>query len=145
MHGLAATADSQSPPGDGIYNAKAFVETYQRLRDLAKVALRAGLPVLADATFIKANQRALFRQLAEELHVPLVVLDFQLTEEVLRHRILQRARDEKTDASEATLEVLDYQLEHRESLTEAEQQHAVKIGIKTTLDDVLVTLHGRMV
>jgi aminoglycoside phosphotransferase family enzyme/adenylate kinase family enzyme len=145
MHGLAATADSQSAPGGGIYNAKAFVETYQRLRDLAKVALRAGLPVLADATFIKSNQRTLFRQLAEELHVPLVILDFQLTEEVLRHRILQRARDEKTDASEATLEVLDYQLEHREPLNEAEQQHAVKIGIKTTLDDVLVALRGRMV
>ena len=127
LHGLAATADSESPVAGGIYSASAFAETYARLRDLASVVLRSGQRVIVDATFIKGHQRNLFSQLAEVLSVPLVILDFPLAENELRRRISQRAASATGDASEANLEVLEYQLEQAESLTTAEQQHVITV------------------
>ncbi len=142
LHGLAATADSESPIGDGIYSAKAFTGTYLRLRDLADVVLRAVSPAIIDATFIRKHQRELFSRLAEELQVPLVILDFPLTEEGLRRRIEQRARGARDDASEATVEVLEDQLKHEEPLTTIEQQLAIRVSPDTTAEAVTVSLRN---
>ncbi len=127
LHGLAATADSGSPVGGGIYSAKAFNQTYERLRDLAGVVLRSGLPVIIDATFIKGHQRNLFSRLAGELQVPLVILDFPLAAGELRRRIEHRAHSATGDASEAGIEVLEYQLEHAEPLSASEKQQVITI------------------
>jgi predicted kinase len=144
LHGLAATAESESSVGCGIYNAKAFAETYSRLLDLASVVLDAGSPVIVDATFIRKHQRELFSRLAEELKVPLVFLDFPLEEEVLRLRIEQRAQGERGDASEATVEVLEYQLRHEEPLTTIEQQLAIRVEPDTTAESVTDALRKQI-
>ncbi|MCK4507630.1 MAG: ATP-binding protein, partial [Desulfuromonadales bacterium] len=116
--------------------------TYLRLRDLADVVLRAGSPAIIDATFIRKHQRELFSRLAEELQVPLVILDFPLTEEGLRRRIEQRARGARDDASEATVEVLEDQLKHEEPLTTIEQQLAIRVSPDTTAEAVTVSLRN---
>ena len=110
LHGFAATADSESPVAGGIYSANASAETYSRLRDLADVVLRSGQRVIVDATFIRRHQRHMFSRLAEELSVPLVILDFPLATEDLHRRFELRADSTNGDASEAGLEVLEYQL-----------------------------------
>jgi len=140
LHGLAATAGSASPVGGGIYGASAFARTYDRLRDLAGVVLRSGLPVIVDATFIKGQQRNLFRQLAAELQVPLFILDFPLAEGDLRQRVEQRAQNATADASEAGIEVLEYQLEHAEPLTASEKQRVITIHPDSTAEAVADTL-----
>ncbi|MEN8688452.1 MAG: AAA family ATPase [Desulfuromonadales bacterium] len=140
LHGLAATADSESPVAGGIYSASAFAETYTRLRNLAGVVLRSGHQVIVDATFIRHCQRRLFCRLAEELSVPLVILDFPLSAEELRRRIEQRAASVVDDASEAGVEILEYQIEQQEPLTAAEQQHVITIHPDSTAESVVDTL-----
>ena len=142
LHGLAATADSESPVAGGIYSASAFAETYSRLRDLADVVLRSGQRVIVDATFIRRHQRHMFSRLAEELSVPLVILDFPLAAEELRRRIELRAASTNGDASEAGLEVLEYQLEQQEPLTAAERQHVITIHPDSTAEVVGDTLRN---
>jgi len=142
LHGLAATADSASPVAGGIYSASAFDRTYTRLRDLACVVLRSGLPVIVDATFIKGRQRQLFRQLAGELRLPLIILDFPLAEGQLRRRIEQRAQSVAADASEADLAVLAYQLEYAEPLTASEKQLVISIHPDASSAAVAETVWG---
>jgi aminoglycoside phosphotransferase family enzyme/gluconate kinase len=136
LYGLAATDVSESPVDGGIYSAIAFKETYARLRELAAVLLRAGIPVIVDATFIKKQQRDLFRQLAEELQRPLFLLDFPLPEGELRCRVAQRIND----VSEANLDVLEYQLAQQEPLTENELQTAFKVEPETVINTVIKQL-----
>lgn len=132
LYGLKAQAKSGSPIDGGIYSQKAFAETYDRLHDIARTVLEAGFPVIVDATFLKHQQREQFRQLAEELEVSFVLLDFVTPEEELRRRIESRAGD----ASEATLEVLDYQLMHQETLTGDEDKNAMKVTPETTVENL---------
>jgi hypothetical protein len=142
LHGLTAKADSESPVAGGIYSASAFAETYTRLRDLASVVLRSGHQVIVDATFIRHCQRRLFSRLAEELSVPLVILDFPLAAEELRRRIEQRTASVVDDASEAGVEVLEYQIEQQEPLTAAEQQHVITIHPDSTAENVADTVRA---
>ncbi len=133
LYGLDATARSQSPVDGGIYSADAFQKTYEHLRELAGLLLRAGIPVIVDATFIRTAQRDLFRRLAKELQSPLFILDFPLPVKELHHRVAQRA----DDASEANLDVLEHQLEHQEPLTAGEQQVAFMVEPETNLETVI--------
>ena len=127
LHGLTASAQSGSPLNSGIYSKKASVDTYLRLRDIASTTLCCGLPVCVDATFLMRKQRELFLQLADDLKVPLIIVDFPLPEEVLRKRIEQRSRNEEVDASEATLKVLYAQLDKEEPLTSNERQKTIRV------------------
>jgi hypothetical protein len=61
-----------------------------------------------------------------------VILDFQASDEVLRNRLAERQRHAR-DASEATLEVLEHQLTHREDLTPAEREYAITIDTEETV------------
>ncbi len=133
LYGLDAAARSESPVDGGIYSADAFQKTYEQLRALAGVVLRAGMPVIVDATFIRTDQRDLFRRLAKELQCPLFILDVRLPVAELRHRVAQRSGD----ASEANLDVLEHQLEQQEPLTGDEQQIALKVEPETTVETVI--------
>jgi aminoglycoside phosphotransferase family enzyme/predicted kinase len=143
LYGLSPTAASESPIGGAIYSAKAFAGTYDRLRDIAGVVLRTGMPAIIDATFIKKDQRELFSRLAKDLQISLVLLDFPLSEAELRRRIAQRSRGAADDASEATLEVLEYQIEHEEPLTTIERQLAIRVSPDTTPETVAAAIRER--
>ena len=126
LHGLAADARSRSALGGGLYTAAATGDTYARLAALAEPVLWAGLPALIDATFLKRSQRESFFSLAERLAVPVNILDVQASEATIRERIHRRSA-EATDASEADLEVLTYQLRTAEPLSDAERTAAVTV------------------
>ncbi|RYF16534.1 MAG: hypothetical protein EOO30_10560 [Comamonadaceae bacterium] len=101
MHGLQAQADSRAA-GLAIYTHDATRRTYERLFVLARIALRAGFPVVLDAAFLRRDERAAARALAVQLGVPFKILDCDAPPEVLRARLAQR----RGDASEADAEVL---------------------------------------
>lgn len=142
LHGMAPTAKSGSPIDGGIYSVKAFADTYNRLRALAETILHSGTPAIVDATFIKQQQRQLFRQLAEDLNAPLIILDFPLDQEILRQRIEQRERSTEHDASEATVEVLDSQLKQAEPLTAAEKKRVIQVFHDTRAETVADALRN---
>ncbi len=142
LHGLSATTNSHSPPGGGIYDDMANQATYERLQLLAKAVLTAGYSVIVDATFLKMLQRDRLRYLAEELSVPLFILDFQVAEAELRRRIQQRAT-EGVDISEANMTVLGYQLAEQQPLSEEERALALTVWPDTMPDEVTNRLSER--
>ena len=133
MRGLAGDARTGSALGGDLYTPAATGETYRRLGELARKILEAGFPALVDATFLKAAQRAPFASLAEELDVPLVILDLDAPEAVLRERVSAREREGR-DASEATLAVLVRQIAEREALDAAERSSSVRVDTGRSYD-----------
>ncbi|MEK7321739.1 MAG: AAA family ATPase [Pseudomonadota bacterium] len=116
LFGLAADARGGSAVNDGLYSAEAGTRTYQHLAELAETVLGAGFPVIIDAAFLKRGQREMFHQLAERMHLPFVIFDCKAPSEQLRGRIAERATAGR-DASEATISVLEQQLEHGEPVS----------------------------
>ncbi|MGZ5006949.1 MAG: bifunctional aminoglycoside phosphotransferase/ATP-binding protein [Methylobacter sp.] len=137
LFGYQATSQTGSAIDDGVYTREAGLKTYQHLKDLAKIALEAGFPVIIDATFLKSEQRNLFRQLADDCGVPFHILSFQASDRELCRRIEQR----QNDASEATIAVLQHQQESAQPLSAQEQADALIIdtengnALETVLDN----------
>jgi aminoglycoside phosphotransferase family enzyme/predicted kinase len=127
LHGLDPLADSHAQPGMNIYDAAATQRTYARLLELARDLLKAGVPVIVDAAFLMLEERARFRELAQQLRVPFVIASLQAGSATLRARIVQR-RSEARDASEADLAVLAMLQEKQERLGAQESQCSVLFG-----------------
>ncbi len=145
LHGLDAHAHTRSAMAAGIYTAEASARTYKRLLALARSLLVAGYPVIVDAAFLKREQRAPFQALAQELRVPLLILDCQAPEELLLARLGQRERA-GIDPSEASAEVLRSQLATQEPLAETERSRAIVVQSTEPLqtDALLRTLRERL-
>lgn len=126
LYGLPLLAKSADLVAGGIYTAQASERTYQRLATLARDVLSAGLPVLVDATFLKAAQRGTMMALAQSLGVPCRILALDAPLGVLRQRVLQRA-EAGGDPSEADIVVLEMQLRQREPLAAEELAHAIHV------------------
>jgi aminoglycoside phosphotransferase family enzyme/predicted kinase len=131
--GFSAETKTKSAVGKGAYSADMTSQTYQRLLDLASLVVQAGPSVIVDATFLKQCHRQQFKELAQLHNVPIVILDIQASENILRSRITKRAEYDK-DASEATLAVLEQQFKSQESLTEDEEVHTIHIDTEKSLD-----------
>ncbi|EHQ53139.1 hypothetical protein ECTPHS_10641 [Ectothiorhodospira sp. PHS-1] len=115
LAGMDAHERGKDEYQQGLYSRDRTAQTYDRLAALSTLLLRAGYPVIVDATFLKADARARFADLARDLGVPFRVLDYQADPDCLRERITRRmtAGD---DASDADLEVLEMQLQHHDPL-----------------------------
>jgi hypothetical protein len=130
LAGLAPLSRTDSALNDDIYSESATQQTYARLAELAAATIRAGFSVIVDATFLKRHDRVRFRELAERLGVPFLILDFQAHLEVLRQRVALRDAVGR-DASEATLDVLRRQLETAEPLDADEAKFAIQIDTQS--------------
>ena len=65
-------------------------ELYFYLANSSKTALQAGFSTIIDATFLKIEQRSLFRQLSIECNAKFVIIDVLASYEELCERISQR-------------------------------------------------------
>ena len=122
LHGVAPTAHGESVAG--LYSKDATRRTYGRARALAAIVVAAGFVALVDGTFLQRRQRDRFRALAAERGIPFVVVAFAANEATLRKRVVERARH-GTDASDADVAVLEYQLRTQEALGADEWAHTV--------------------
>ncbi len=142
MHGIPAT--ERASRESGLYASSATQDTYLRLRTLAETVVRAGWPAIIDATFLKAEPRAQFRQLARELGVPFLILDMRAGEATLKARIMQRERTEH-DASDAGLEVLALQLASHDPLSEQEMPEVLAVDAEAgRYEDAAVEVRSRL-
>lgn len=116
LFGLAMLEDSRAH-GLDLYTADATGRTYAQLEAKARALLAAGWPVILDAAFLRRDERAAARALADALHVPFAILDCQAPAGVLRERLLAR----RGDASEAGVAVLERLEPSAEPLTADEQ------------------------
>jgi len=121
LHGIAAQTRSTTAVDSGIYDAVSTAATYERMAEIVRVLLSCGFPIIVDATFLHRSQRNAFRDLARREGVRFVIVRCEAPLDVLRARLINRV----DDASDATLAVLDRQLESREGFSPAEAESAV--------------------
>lgn len=122
LYGLRPEARSGSGLNNGLYAPDAHVRTYSHLNERAAHLLRQGWSVVVDAAFLKRAERDAFAQLAAELGCPFHLLAREAPVAVLRERIERRLAKGR-DASEATVQVLEQQLQVVEPLDDDERRH----------------------
>lgn len=135
MVGLEAAARTGSGVGEGLYDPEASRRTYRRLETLAETLLESGWPVVVDAAFLRAGERAPFRALAARLGLPFRIVVCTAPVEVLRARIDARSAQGR-DASEADRAVLAHQLELAEPPADAERAQTEMLSTDAPLEQV---------
>ncbi len=125
LHGLAPLQASDPAQRAELYGSQASTQTYASLRERTQALLQAGWTVLVDAAFLRRHERDAFAELARTLGCPFGILAPQAPIEVLRQRIQQR-QAQGGDPSEATLAVLERQLQWTENLGPDEQVLALQ-------------------
>ena len=127
LFGYRAEEPTGSGIGSGLYTQEAGLKTYRQLADCAKAVIAAGFSAIIDAAFLETRQREQFLQLAAECGVPFFIVDFQASDAELCRRIKRR----QNDASEATLDVLQHQLQSAQPLSAKEQRYVITINTES--------------
>ncbi len=141
LRDLAPDASSGSGIDSGIYSEGATRETYDELARLARLILESGHSAIVNAAFLRRGQRDLLRRTANALDVPFVIVDCRAAEAVLRQRVARREQA-GSDASEATLEVLERQRASAEPLAGDELACCVAIDTeRATAGEMLLRLN----
>ncbi|MBD3816661.1 MAG: AAA family ATPase, partial [Halothiobacillus sp.] len=113
------------------YTPAATEYVYGHLADVARLGLKAGWPMIIDATFLKESQRAAFVQLAQNLGCPFHILFIECDAPTLRRYLRERAA-QGGDISEADEEVLESQLQQLQRLTAQEQALTYRLRCDTS-------------
>jgi aminoglycoside phosphotransferase family enzyme/predicted kinase len=129
----------------GIYTADASTATYKHLHTLADLVLRAGFPVVIDATYLKREQRDAAAKAAEASGAPFLILDCNAPQAVIAGWLAQR-QAQNVDPSDATLEVIEAQQASREALDADEvlRSKRVETNISGDLDALVANLRQRL-
>jgi predicted kinase len=116
----------------GLYASDITRLTYAHLLRSAIPILQAGINVIIDATCLQRWQRDLFRDAAQEHGFSFLIIDFAADIHTLEQRILHRMQS-RTDASEATIDVLHRQLQMQDRLDDDEQGQVFSFQENDTL------------
>jgi aminoglycoside phosphotransferase family enzyme/predicted kinase len=131
---LRSDVERKRLPELRAYTSRTRAMVYLHLLFCAEAALLGGLPVVVDATFVRREDRGIFRQLATRLGIPLHVVRCHAPPAMLRERIAARARA-GSDPSEANLAVLEMQEIDLEPIAPDEELPVVEAD--TTRPDVV--------
>ena len=142
---LFGNQQSENAVGAGIYNAEASDVTYTKLHERAGIVLRAGFPVVLDATYLKRAQRDAAAKVAEATGVPCLILDCTAPDAVIEGWLAHR-RALGTDPSDATLEVVKAQQASREPLGADEILHSKRVETHNSksLDTLIADIRQRL-
>jgi len=119
--------EQRSEPQDEavLYGSAMSRKTFTRLEALAALTIKAGFPVIIDATFLHRHVRDSFRTLAHKLSVPFVIVDCIAQPGQLRQRLIERERHGQ-DASEAGVAVMEQQLDVDQALSGEELDYRLE-------------------
>jgi hypothetical protein len=123
---------------DTRYTCDDIDKTYRALAGRARAIVECGYPAIVDATFLKHHHRLHFLELARELGAAFVIVSLEAPEALLEARVVQRQAS-KSDASEATLEVLRQQRESMHALDAEEQKVAITVSSEDDADVTALT------
>jgi predicted kinase len=121
-----------------LYSKDITQQVYQHLLQLAGELLAAAYPVIIDASFIDTEKISAFHSLASDMGIPFHILEFNARPDTLRNRIKLR----ETEYSDATLEVLEKQLQQWHAVPTKLQ--ACLIPLDTEQDINFDALKGRL-
>lgn len=119
------------------YSLKNRYKVYESMFEMAEHALRSGYSIILDATFLDKEVRQQANSLATKVGVPFRILHFTADRSTLAARIEDRERN-LDDASEASVKVLDYQMQSFEGLSEEESRCVTEVD--TTVPNALEKL-----
>ncbi|HFD87827.1 MAG TPA: hypothetical protein ENJ35_09155, partial [Gammaproteobacteria bacterium] len=123
----------------GLYSPEITAKTYQRLLDLAQLITSAGYPAIVDATFLRQQQIQPFVDLAREEGLPVTVITTTADKAILEDRLAQRA-NEADNISDATEDVLTYQLANIEAVPDDIPHIEIDTGQPVDIDDLIQKL-----
>jgi len=110
LHGIGEIDRASGAAAARLYSPESTRQTYAHLASLARTVIDAGFSVIVDATFLRAGERAQFRDLARQLNVAFRIVACTASEEELLTRVSSRVADDR-DASDAGVEFLQQQLQ----------------------------------
>jgi aminoglycoside phosphotransferase family enzyme/predicted kinase len=113
-------------PEPDLYTPARNRQTYARLLQCAESCLLGGVSVIVDAAFLNVDDRERFRSLAERCGASFVILSCIADKAEMGRRIARRAQ-ENADPSEATIGVLENQLQGFVPLRADELAHAIRV------------------
>jgi predicted kinase len=131
---------SASAPDAGIYSRDFNARTYQRLRDCAANCLRGRESVIVDAASLRCDERELFLAAGREHAAEVKIVHCVAPLEVLKQRVAGRVAT-GTDASEATVALLDRQPSYWEPFGNDELRHVLTVDT-TAPDSIERALRG---
>jgi predicted kinase len=145
LAGLAPDEDSRSEPDGGIYTLEFNARTYQRLEECAAAALAGGESLIVDAAFLRRGERLRFLDLAKSANAHAVIVHCRAPDAVLRQRVIARSAD-RSDASEAGVDVLARQPSYWEGFDEIELAHVMEVdtSVAHAAKDALTGLRARL-
>jgi uncharacterized protein len=126
LAGLQPLQSSGSMPDSGLYTREFNTRTYAHLGECAAHCLAGGEHVVIDAACLRRTERAQFMQLARARGARLRIVHCQAPMAVLRQRLQDRAAA-GTDASEATVALLDRQPGYQEPFTDVERAALITV------------------
>ena len=133
LSGLAETASSRSSPGEGLYDERSNERVYRRIGDVAGSILDAGYSAIVDAAFLREPERRQFLQLGRDRDLPVAIVDVTADDVVMADRISAREAEGR-DASEAGREVLEFQRQSQDPLTDDERRVTVDCDNSVSID-----------
>ena len=127
--------------GQAVYSAEATARTYERMAEVARASLAAGVPAVVDGAFLRRVERDRFRALARELDARFTLVACEAPPDILRARVAAR-HSAGSDASEADLEVLERQMQWLEPLSLEERADCILIDTRTDWTDRVADIAG---
>jgi hypothetical protein len=124
--GLPTSRVHDIGPEEGLYTPKINRRTYAHLLECTQSCLKGGVDTLVDAAFLSGENRRSFRDLALREGCRFIILACEADPVVLTRRIEKRRRL-GVDPSDASVEVLDRQLQTREPLKADEQSDVIVV------------------
>jgi uncharacterized protein len=119
-----------APPFRGSYSLEATEKVYDEQCRRAHVILDSGRPVVVEASFRTAAQRATVRALAKDLRVPFYFVECRAPVDVCKARLVERSKG--FSVSDGRLEIVDAFAKSFEAVTElSDAEHLV---LDTTRD-----------
>ncbi|OZY59704.1 hypothetical protein CJF39_09120 [Pseudomonas lundensis] len=142
---LFGAQQRENAVGEGIYSTDASDSTYKKLHELAATVLRAGFPVIIDATYLKREQRDAAASVAESTGVPCLIIDCDAPDAVIEGWLAHR-QAQGTDPSDATLDVVRAQRARREPLgaDEVLRSKHIETNNSKSLDTLIADIRQRL-
>lgn len=112
-----------------VYSTEATARTYDRMAEVARVALLAGVPAVIDGACLRRVERDRFRALAQELDTRFTLVACDAPPDILRARVAARFTA-GSDASEADLDVLERQMGWQEPLSPDERGDCIHLDTR---------------
>lgn len=142
LAGISPTDPAQVPFQAGIYSPEMTARTYAALVETAKPFAARGRPVVLDATFLAAEQRALARDLARETGARFLLVECRASEEVTRKRFGLRTRGPAI--SDGRPEIYESQRSAYEPPDELPPEERLSLDTDASLPDLLAAVLSRL-